>query len=160
MSKEKIESFVELNFIRRYPPQGIFADGTGFSKNPTFEQHKDRYTLHESITDKESYRLNLASARGAISALTPEQKKNNYLFPDGKYDKSLDISHILRKDLTLVEIDDYIQRCKDNREFADEKLESYLNSTIEKLESKRDKVVENSPKVGDSSSGQSSVSSE
>lgn len=156
MAKEnKPSEWIELNYLRRYPTQGIFADGTGFSKNPVIEQNEDRYNKHESITDKESYRLNLASARGAISSLTEGQQKGMYLFPDGKYSVDKDISHILRKDLSIVEIDDYIMRSKEALSQADSELSSIIESNLEKLEKKKaDIVAAQSKQKTDSSSGE------
>ena len=123
----------ENPFLFRYAPNtrffGAFKDQVQFTKNPEI--------FGESITDKESYRLNLSSQRGAISALQPGQQQGWYMFEDGKYDVHKDFSALLRKDLSIVDIDHMTEILKTQLEMADEKLAKDIKSQLKTLEDKK-----------------------
>lgn len=150
MAKTEIKNEINTNYLRRYPANYEFDYGEGFHAQTVPPQKKMR--VHPSITDKESYRLQLVSMRGAMSALTPERQKGMYMFEDGKYDIHKDISHILRKDLSIVEIDEYIRATKESLETSDKALESEIKANIEALETKKKETIEAQKATKDSSS--------
>ena len=109
----------------RYSPNQRFLKGA-FKNQEEVILHKDDFG--ESITDKESYRLQLINGVGAssLSAANP----SCYMFPDGKYDIHKDISFILRPDLSPVEIDEYISSMKKSLENYDEDLKQKIEKDI------------------------------
>lgn len=121
--------------VRRYPPNSRFLKGV-FKEQVVVPVRYDNFG--ESVTDKESYRLSLASKRGSIGNGT-----NNtgwYMFNDGKYDHDKDFSFFYRKDLSVVEIDNYINDMKKNLENADSNLKKEIELQIQKAESKKQEI--------------------
>lgn len=137
--KNEIKNEVNTNLLRRFPANYEFDYGNGFHAQVVPPMKKLR--VHPSITDKESYRLQLASIRGAMSALTPERQKGTYSFSDGVYDPHKDISHILRKDLSIVEIDEYIRATRESLEATDSTLQNEVKENLVQLEKKREEVL-------------------
>lgn len=121
----------ENNLIKRYPPNSRFNYG-GFKDQVTVPVIIDNFG--ESVTDKESYRLSLASKRGSISSMNGSYQQGIYMFEDGKYNSLKDFSYALRKDLSIVELDEYIENMKSRIETADENLKADIKSQIEKAE--------------------------
>lgn len=134
MSKNEIFSKDDNYYLRRYGPNNrmIFSP---ISKQKLFIEIPSDYG--ESITDKESYKLSLAGKRGAISSLMPGQQSGQYMFEDGKYNRSKDFSYILRKDLTIVDIDRYTERLKKELETADETLIDSINAQLTALKDRK-----------------------
>lgn len=123
---------IDNPFLRRYSPMQRYSNGDGFAVQSAVNLIKVDYG--ESITDKESYRLNLASSRGsALGSPTVGQ----YMYKDGKYDVNYDFSFIMRKDLTVQEIDNYINFEKSRRAQADEELKKEIDTRLAELEKKR-----------------------
>lgn len=123
---------IDNPFLRRYSPMQRYTTGDGFAVQSAVNPIKVDYG--KSITDKESYRLNLASARGsALGSGTVGQ----YMYKDGKYDVNYDFSFIMRKDLTVQEIDNYINFEKSRRESADEELKKEIDARLSELQKKR-----------------------
>ena len=112
--------------IKRYPPNSRFLSGE-FKNQVEIEIRKDEFG--NSVTDKESYRLSLAGKRGSVSNLG-SSNPGWYMFPDGKYDHDKDFSHFYRKDLSIVEIDNYIKNMTEAQKNADEKLASDIQEQI------------------------------
>lgn len=111
----------------RYPPNHRFKGA--ISKQVQFERNIERFG--KSITDKETYRLNLVSKPGSIASGLGSANTGWYMFPDGKYSLDKDFSHVMRKDLSIVEIDDYIKKMTEERKAADEHLKAYIDTQIE-----------------------------
>lgn len=123
---------IDNPFLRRYSPMQRYTTGNGFAVQSAVNLIKVDYG--DSITDKESYRLNLASSRGAaLGSGTVGQ----YMYQDGKYDVNYDFSFIMRKDLTVQEIDNYINFEKSRRESADAELKKEIDARLSELEKKR-----------------------
>lgn len=121
----------ENNLIKRYPPNYRFNFGA-------FKEQKEVPIIidnfGESVTDKESYRLSLASKRGTISSMIGSYQQGAYMFEDGKYDSLKDFSYALRKDLSIVELDEYIENMQARLETADESLKADIQSQIKKAQ--------------------------
>lgn len=129
---------------KRYPPNNRFINGS-FKEQVEIKIRKDNFG--ESVVDKESYRLSLASKRGAIG--NGSSNTGVYMFQDGKYDSNLDFSYVMRKDLSIVEIDRYIEQLKANRENADEELKETIEKQLanaEKLKAEKQENKDSSPK--------------
>lgn len=120
---------IENPFLRRYTPFDRFSLGDGFAiRKAVVEKFFD---YGESITDKESYRLHLASGRGTPLG-TPTA--GQYMYPDGKYNSSLDFSFVYRKDLTVQEYDNYIEMMTARRKDADSELAARIDAALAELE--------------------------
>lgn len=127
MAETKKENKIEINpFLFRYPPNTRFINGA--FKNQ-IEQKIVKDDFGESIVDKESYRLSLASKRGAIG--NGSAQSGWYMFPDGKYNELNDFSTFMRKDLTIVDIDRYIEQMKLKLENSDETIRKDIQDQIE-----------------------------
>ena len=139
---EKKESKT-INFLTlRYPPNNRFINGA-FKEQKEVSIRKDNFG--ESVVDKESYRLSLTSKRGAIGR--GSAYIGQYMFDDGKYDINKDFSYALRKDLSIVELDQYIESKKQELENADKLLKEQIESEIAAAESlKAEKSNANSAK--------------
>lgn len=136
MAKEKINPF-----LFRYPPNTRFSVGA-FSKQNLVTLKPINFG--DSVTDKESYRLSLVGKTGSITSLGQSQQ-GWYMFPDGKYSLDKDFSHVMRKDLSIVEIDDYIKNMAEAQKSADKHLQVEIEKQLQKayeakknLESKSD----------------------
>ena len=80
-----------------------------------------------SVTDKEAYRVTLASLRGELAQGSGKIDVGSYSIPAGEeYDPRKDFSFLNRKDLTIVELDEYIARYKENLEQYDESLKAAI----------------------------------
>ncbi len=91
-----------------------------------------------SITDKEAYRVSLASLRGELAQGTGKIDVGQYSIPAGKeYDPRLDFSFLNRKDLTIVELDDHIKIMKRQLEEADSELSERIKVELANAESKK-----------------------
>lgn len=122
----------ENPFLRRYSPLDRYTQGSGFASQREYVLNPVDYG--ESVTDKDSYRLSLAASRagaGITQAVNPAQ----YMYQDGKYNSALDLSFIMRKDLTRQEADAYINAMKLQRQTADETLKAEIDEALKKLES-------------------------
>lgn len=121
----------ENNLIKRYPPNSRFNFGA-FKDQVTVPIIIDDFG--NSVTDKESYRLSLASKRGSISTIGGSYQQGQYMFENGKYDSLKDFSFALRKDLSIVEIDEYIDSMRERLETADAELSKQIQTEISKAE--------------------------
>ena len=94
--------------------------------------------VEPSITDKEAYRVSLASLRGELAQGTGKIDVGQYSIPAGKeYDPRFDFSFLNRKDLTIVELDDHIKLMKRQLEEADSELSDRIKAELANAESKR-----------------------
>lgn len=113
-------------FLCRYAPNQRFISGAFINQEQT-KVHSENFG--PSITDKEAYRMQLVNGVGA-SSFGAASNPACYMFPDGKYDVSKDISYILRPDLSPVQIDMYLQSMKESLEKSDEKLKDKIEKDI------------------------------
>lgn len=91
-----------------------------------------------SVTDKEAYRVSLASLRGEIAQGNGKIDVGQYSIPAGKeYDPRFDFSFLNRKDLTIVELDDHIKVMKRQLEEADSELSERIKAELANAESRR-----------------------
>lgn len=122
----------------RYPPNNRFINGD--FKNQC-EVKIRKQVFGDSITDKESYRLSLAGKRGSIG--TGSSSTGWYMFPDGKYSHDKDFSYFYRKDLSIVDIDNYIENMKEAQKNADKKLAAEIQSQIDLANEKKLEIKAN-----------------
>ena len=143
MANKKENEVINTNpLLFRYPPNNRFISGE--FKNQ-IECSSNYENFGDSITDKESYRLSLVGKAGAISSLTPNQNKGWYMFEDGVYDIHKDFSTIMRKDLSIVDIENYEKILKSQLEEADESLKFDIKSQLEQLNNKKEEIINNKP---------------
>ena len=92
-----------------------------------------------SVTDKEAYRVTLASLRGELAQGSGKIDVGQYSIPAGKeYDPRLDFSFLNRKDLTIVELDDHIKVMKRQLEEADSELSERIEAELANAQSKKE----------------------
>lgn len=126
----KNENINENNYDVRWRPDFRYTDNK-FTKI-TLNNFK---STEPSITDKEAYRLTLASLRGEIAQGNGKIDVGSYSIKAGeKYDPNKDFSFLNRKDLTIVELDDYIKIMKRQLEEADAELEVQIKEELAKAE--------------------------
>lgn len=91
-----------------------------------------------SVTDKEAYRVTLASLRGEIAQGSGRPDVGSYSLKAGEeYNPNLDFSFLNRKDLTIVEIDDYMKVMKRQLEEADSELSVRIEKELASAEKKK-----------------------
>ena len=91
-----------------------------------------------SVTDKEAYRVTLASLRGELAQGSGKIDVGQYSIPAGKeYDPNFDFSFLNRKDLTIVELDDHIKIMKRQLEEADSELSERIKAELANAENKK-----------------------
>lgn len=139
MVKEKINPF-----LFRYPPNTRFVVGA-YSKQSAVTLHP--ISFGDSVTDKESYRLSLAGKRGSISSIGQSQQ-GWYMFPDGQYSFDKDFSHVMRKDLSIVEIDNYIKTMIEAQKNADQALQAEIETQLIKAYEAKSKLEAKSEDSG------------
>lgn len=94
--------------------------------------------VEPSVTDKEAYRVTLASLRGELAQGNGKIDVGQYSIPAGKeYDPNFDFSFLNRKDLTIVELDDHIKIMKRQLEEADIELSERIKAELANAEIKR-----------------------
>lgn len=94
-------------------------------------------STEESVTDKEAYRVNLATLRGQLASGSGSPIVGSYSIPAGKeYDKRFDFSYLNRPDVTIVELDNYIENMKANLEHYDNDLKLQIQDEIKQAELK------------------------
>ena len=99
-----------------------------------------------SVTDKEAFRVSLASLRGELAQGSGKIDVGQYSIPAGKeYDPRFDFSFLNRKDLTIVELDDHIKIMKRQLEEADSELSARIEAELANAESKK-QTLENEQK--------------
>lgn len=124
---EKINS---ANFIARWRPDFRYTDKK-FIDVPL----SNFKSTEPSATDKEAYRLTLASLRGELASGSGQMDVGSYsLKPGEEYDPNKDFSFLNRKDLTIVELDEYIAHYKKMIEDYDESLTQDVKKQLAKAE--------------------------
>lgn len=98
----------------------------------------------DSVTDKEAYRVTLASLRGTLSAQgMGSPTVGSYSIPAGEdYDSRTDFSFLNRPDLTIVQLDEYINDFKVRLENADAALAQRIKEELAVVEAKKSELVQ------------------
>lgn len=146
MAKTKLvfddEAFEEANpLLRRWRPDFRYSidkfryicpsdDIGGFSStDPT-------------VTDTEAYRLTLASARADMASAKGSPSVGSYSIPAGQeYDPKKDFSYLYRPDLSLVELDEYIERFRKRLEDSDASLSERIKAELAAAEERRKEMT-------------------
>lgn len=124
--------------LYRYPINSRFMTLGAFNHQSISPDEK--IEVGESCTDKESFRLTMASKRGSIGSLNGFGDFSNskaYMFPDGVYDSQKDFSLLLRKDLSIVELDEIIAELTAKQTSADEQLKAEIEEQLEFANTKK-----------------------
>lgn len=135
MSKELNKNdFTEIpNYSMRWHPDFRYLSNKKI--NITLNPFKQ---VEPSVTDKEAYRVSLASLRGELAQGSGKIDVGQYSIPAGKeYDPRFDFSFLNRKDLTIVELDDHIKIMKRQLEDADSELSERIKAELANAESKK-----------------------
>lgn len=127
-------------FLVRFKPDYRYRDDKKFSYE--LKSSSGGFVSNDdSVTDKEAFAVNFASERGDMSAVGAS-RQGVYSIPAGQeYDPNNDFSYLNRPDITLVDLDNYIQDFKARLEAADEKLKSQIENELQTLQSKRDDMA-------------------
>lgn len=133
----------------RYPPNNRFIKGD-FSKQVETKVRIE--VFGDSVTDKESYRLSLAGKRGAIG--NGSTNTGWYMFPDGKYDHDKDFSYFYRKDLSIVDIDNYIKNMEEAQKNADKNLAAEIQEQIDAANAKKEEIKATQDKTANTDSSE------
>lgn len=119
--------------------------------NPDFRYRKDKFvdvelknfkSNDDSITDKEAYRVTLSSLRGELASMSGgSAMQGSYSIPAGEdFDFSKDFSFLNRPDLTIVELDEYIERFKARLEASDKALTADIENQLQLLANKKNEL--------------------
>lgn len=123
-----------INYNIRWRPDFRYTDNK--FENISVELFK---STEPSVTDKEAYRLTLASLRGEMAQGSGRPDVGSYSLKAGEeYDPKKDFSFLNRKDLTIVELDDYMKHMKKELEQADEELSLKIKAELASAEKKRE----------------------
>lgn len=94
-------------------------------------------STEKSLTDKEKYRVNLASLRGQLASGLGSPTVGSYSLKAGEdYDPDNDFSFLNRPDLSLVELHEFIERKKAELEEFDSNLSSKIKEELDVAQSK------------------------
>lgn len=98
----------------------------------------------KSVTDKEAYRVTLASLRGTLASAQGmgDIDKSAYdLQPGEDYDPQKDLSYFYRPDVSVVEIDEAANRLKAQLVHFNGELKQRIQEELAKAEVKRSELV-------------------
>lgn len=130
---EKIGSFPT---VPRWRPDFRYTD----SKLVDVELKPFKST-EPSVTDKEAYRLTLSSLRGELAQGSGRIDVGSYSLKAGQeYNPELDFSFLNRKDITIVEVDDYIKTLRERFESEDKELSEVVKAELAKAENKKEQL--------------------
>lgn len=122
-------------YLMRYRPDCRFNSGK-------FEMSAKPPLYPSSITDKEAYRVSLAAARGNLAQGSGSPTVGKYTFEAGEnYDATKDFSILRRPDLTIVQLDEYIEAFKKRLEKSDELLAEQIKVELAEAEKKREELL-------------------
>lgn len=126
-----------INYAVRWRPDFRYCD------NKFVEVPLNNFKSTEpSVTDKEAYRLTLASLRGELAQGSGKIDVGSYSIKAGEeYDPALDFSFLNRKDLTIVELDDYMKAMKARLEEADKELSVKIKNELAQAELKHEQLT-------------------
>lgn len=111
-----------------------------------FRYQKDKFEdvqLHgfksteKSLTDKEAFRVSLASLRGQLASGSGSPTVGSYSLKAGAaYNSDFDFSFLNRPDLSLVELHEYIEDTRKRLEDFDDNLRIKVQDELSKAEAK------------------------
>lgn len=143
MKIEKLETETQNPYLVRFKPDYRYLTNKKTIYNLS-TSNGGFISNDESITDKEAYAINFASERGDIASIGAS-RTGIYSIKEGeKYDPQNDFSFLNRPDLTLVDLDQYIQDFKFRLENSDENLKNKLTEELKNLQDKRDELSKQS----------------
>lgn len=124
------EKFITISYCRRWRPDFRYTD------QKFIDISLDNFKSSEpSVTDKEAYRLTLASLRGQLAQGSGRPDVGSYsLKPGEEYNPDKDFSFLNRKDITIVELDEYIAHYRKMIEDYDESLTQDIKVQLAKAE--------------------------
>ena len=94
-------------------------------------------STEKSLTDKEAYRVNLATLRGTLASGLGSPTVGQYSIPAGeKYDPNKDFSYLNRPDVSLVDLHEYIEEMRESLEKYDDNMRIKIQNEIEQAEKK------------------------
>ena len=138
MAKEKLDFPKNPTVIKWLPDFRYRSDKTIKEEIECFK------STEQSVTDKEAYRITLASMRGVLDSATGNGSitAGNYEIPVGKeYDPNLDMSFFHRPDIGIVEIDEATARLKSQLEKFDSDLKLQIQKELDYASKKREELV-------------------
>ena len=140
MKVEKLEIENQNPFLIRFRPDYRYVQNKKTyynlsTSNGGFNSKQD------SITDKEAYAINFASERGDIASVGASRTGVYSIKAGEKYDPKNDFSYLNRPDITLVDLDNYIEDFKYKLENSDEQLKQKLTEELKNLQDKRDELI-------------------
>lgn len=135
MSKEKLNTIdSELNYCSRWFPDFRYRMDKKINVSLNCFD-----STEPSVTDKEAYRVSLASLRGELAQGSGKIDVGQYSIPAGQeYDSNKDFSFLNRKDLTIVELDNYIKFMKRRLEEEDSDLSDRIKAELASAQKKRE----------------------
>lgn len=148
MAEKEIKLKLKLNEVikskkgfRRYEYNPNVIHNKGMCEVEVVDDSTPQYT-EPSVTDREAYRVTLASMRGLLDSngMFGSSNVGQYSLPDGVYHPELDFSYLRRKDLTIVDIDNYIADMKLNLEKYDGDLKLEIEKTLAEAEKVKETV--------------------
>lgn len=129
----KVEN-VTINYGMRWKPDFRYQE-----EKKVAISLKNFVSKEPSKTDKEAYRVTLASMRGTLASNLGSSNVGSYSIPAGEeYDPRFDFSYLNRPDLTIVDLDNYITSMKESLENYDSNLKAQIEEQIQKAESMLD----------------------
>lgn len=138
--KKDNEKTDTINYAVRWRPDWRYSS----DKFITVELNNFK-SSEPSVTDKEAYRVTLASLRGELAQGSGNPKVGSYSLKEGQeYDPKTDFSFLNRKDLTIVELDEYIKVMKENLNDFDGKLNTEIEEQLAKAQHKREQLEKDS----------------
>lgn len=127
---------INPNYTKRFKPDYSYQENKFINVPLSNFKSND-----ESITDKEAYRVNLSTLRGQLASGCGSPTVGSYSIPAGKeYDKRFDFSYLNRPDVTIVELDNFIENMKSNLEHYDSELKLQIQDEIKQAELKAEKM--------------------
>ena len=97
-------------------------------------------STEKSCTDKEAYRVTLASLRGTLASAQGMGSINKSAYdlkPGERYDPQKDLSYFYRPDVTIVELDQACERLKSQLNSFNSELKLKIEQELAKAEIKR-----------------------
>ena len=140
MKIQKLETENQNPFLIRFRPDYRYVENKKTFYNLS-TSNGGFNSKQESITDKEAYAVNFASERGDIASLGASRTGVYSIKPGEKYDPKNDFSYLNRPDITLVDLDNYIQDFKYRLENSDEQLKQKLTEELKNIQDKRDELI-------------------
>lgn len=94
-------------------------------------------STEKSLTDKEQYRINLASLRGQLASGLGSPTVGSYSLKAGEeYNPNNDFSYIYRPDVSLVELNEYIENKKQELLNSDSVLKTKIQDELTQAENR------------------------